>query len=181
MTKKNIKELRKLLKLISRQNDTLVRQLRKKYSKPVVVHNHFGKGCRAQVYNNKVTAPPIQQPAPKQHTTLQPTEQEDKQDDKLISPEALVAGIKRCQRLMWGNASYAVAFCVCRDKCGGDNATAFERLLEEQGISIPAGTVNAALHRNPWMRYPTDRWELYGAQRRVLKLRDELQVQIANP
>ena len=62
---------------------------------------------------------------------------------------------------------------VCRDIYHmGDNASQFERLLNEKGILLPAGTINTAMSRNQWMKYPIDRWEENGASGRALKLRN---------
>ena len=56
-----------------------------------------------------------------------------------------VGGVKE---YIWGNAAYAVLFCVCRDEYGWqDNASYFERQLSLLGINIPAGTLNAAISR----------------------------------
>ena len=46
-----------------------------------------------------------------------------------------VGGVKE---YIWGNAAYAVLFCVCRDEYGWqDNASYFERQLQLLGINIP--------------------------------------------
>ena len=145
------------------------------------VVNNFAEGSNCQVFNGNITGCTFAMPGSTVYQQPVPQQPSTEQSDDHISLEALVAGIKRTKAFMWGNAAYAVAFCVCRDKYGvGDNATAFERMLLEQGISIPAGTINAALHRNPWMRYHVDSWDGRGVQRRAFKLRDEVQNQIAN-
>lgn len=145
------------------------------------VVNHFETGSNCQVFNGHISGCTFAMPGSNvtQQAVAMP-QCDDEQPSHKTGPKELAAGIKRVQDYMWGNASYAVAFCVCRDKYGvGDNATAFERMLENQGISIPAGTINAALHRNRWMRYHVDRWDSMAVLPRVLKLRDELLVQIA--
>ena len=68
---------------------------------------------------------------------------------------------------------------VCRDIYHmGDNASQFERLLNEKGILLPAGTINTAMSRNQWMKYHVDKWEENGASERALKLRDAFKEQV---
>lgn len=93
---------------------------------------------------------------------------------KMHATEGQVAqALMRCAAYIWGNAAYSVAFCTLRDAYDwGDNATDFERKLAGQGISIPEGTVNSAMFRNPWMKYHIDKWEENQASERAIKLRD---------
>ena len=79
-----------------------------------------------------------------------------------------VGGVKE---YIWGHAAYAVLFCVCRDEYGWqDNASYFERQLQLLGINIPAGTLNAAISRNPYMRQPVGKWKALGVMERVMVL-----------
>ena len=79
-----------------------------------------------------------------------------------------VGGVKE---YIWGHAAYAVLFCVCRDEYGWqDNASYFERQLSLLGINIPAGTLNAAISRNPYMRQPVSKWKALGVMERVMVL-----------
>lgn len=81
--------------------------------------------------------------------------------------------LKGCKNFIWGNAAYGVVFCVCRDLYNMENnASYFERILSDCGVTIPEGTINSAMHRNTWMKYHVDKWEEYGVMERVLKLRD---------
>lgn len=90
-----------------------------------------------------------------------------------ISSEQMVIALKQCSAFIWGNSAYSIAFCVCRDAFNmGDNASQYERVLCNQGIMLPAGTINTAMNRNQWMKYPIDRWEENGASGRALKLRN---------
>ena len=66
-----------------------------------------------------------------------------------------VGGVKE---YIWGNAAYAVLFCVCRDEYGW------------QDNNIPAGTLNAAISRNPYMRQPVGKWKALGVMERVMVL-----------
>ena len=88
--------------------------------------------------------------------------------------------LSKCGAYIWGNAAYTVAFCVCRDEYGWqDNASYFERQMEQLGIPLPQGTINATISRNPYMKLKTDKWDKNGAMERVLKLRDEFRLQMA--
>ena len=79
-----------------------------------------------------------------------------------------VGGVKE---YIWGHAAYAVLFCVCRDEYGWqDNASYFERQLSLLGINIPAGTLNAAISRNPYMLQPVGKWKALGVMERVMVL-----------
>ena len=79
-----------------------------------------------------------------------------------------VGGVKE---YIWGHAAYAVLFCVCRDEYGWqDNASYFERQLSLLEINIPAGTLNAAISRNPYMRQPVGKWKALGVMERVMVL-----------
>jgi hypothetical protein len=98
-----------------------------------------------------------------------------KEDDNELTAAMLAKAIAACKALMWGNAAYAVPFCVCRDVYKAeDNAANFERLLAESGTVIPEGTINAAFNRNPWLKYHVDKWKEKGASNRALKLKDAI-------
>ncbi len=104
-----------------------------------------------------------------------------KKDDNVLTAALLAKAIAACKALMWGNAAYAVPFCVCRDVYHAeDNAANFERLLAEGGTVIPEGTINTAMNRNPWMKFHIDKWQEKGAKNRVLKLRDAFSAEMAN-
>jgi len=99
--------------------------------------------------------------------------------DRSVRPELITKALRLCGSFIWGNAAYSIAFCVCRDAYKmGDNASLYERLMADNGIQIPAGTINTTMNRNPWMKYHIDRWEENGASDRALKLRDEFRRQI---
>ncbi|MBR6171014.1 MAG: hypothetical protein IKQ51_10020 [Bacteroidaceae bacterium] len=113
------------------------------------------------------------EPEPKlEETTTEPKQEEVKAD---IIGKAL----KKCASFVWGNAAYAVAFCVCRDMCGWqDNASYFERQMQQQGIDFPSGTINTTISRNPFMKLNVDKWDGSNVMERVIKLRDEFQQQV---
>ena len=100
--------------------------------------------------------------------------QEDKEVSPTLTTELLGEAMSKVMAYVWGNAAYAVVFCACRDVYGWqDNASLFERQLAAVGKEIPAGTVNAALSRNPYMRMPVDKWKGCGVMERVLVLKDK--------
>ena len=100
--------------------------------------------------------------------------QEDKEVSPTLTTELLGEAMSNVMAYVWGNAAYAVVFCACRDVYGWqDNASFFERQLAAVGKEIPAGTVNAALSRNPYMRLPVDKWKGCGVMERVLVLKDK--------
>lgn len=96
-----------------------------------------------------------------------------------VSMDVVCSALNRCKPFLWGNAAYAVAFCVCRDLFGWqDNASLFERQLQQQGIDLPIGTINTAMSRNAYMRLNVNRWGASDVMERVLKLRDEFMNQV---
>ncbi len=96
-----------------------------------------------------------------------------------VSMDVICSALNRCKSFLWGNAAYAVAFCVCRDLLGWqDNASLFERQLQQQGIDLPVGTINTAISRNAYMRLNVNKWGVSDAMERALKLRDEFKHQV---
>ena len=91
-----------------------------------------------------------------------------------VTNDQIMGALKECQSMVWGSSAYSIAFCVCRDiYCLQNNASQFERMLLDKGISIASGTINSALYRNPWMKYHVDSWSENGANERALKFKDE--------
>lgn len=98
---------------------------------------------------------------------------------KKASPDQIMKALDLSKAYIWGNAAYTVAFCVVRDDYkNGENVSSFERLLNEKGIALPEGTLNAAISRNPWMKFDVDKWEENGAMERAIKLRDYFRQQM---
>ena len=90
-----------------------------------------------------------------------------------VTAEQVVEALGRCRGIFSSMASYAVAFCVCRDLFHmGNNMSAFERELRENGIEITDGTINSAISRSNYMKLPIDKWRENGASERTLKLLD---------
>lgn len=96
-----------------------------------------------------------------------------KETTSSVTAEQVVEAVKRCKGIFSTMASYAVAFCVCRDLFHmGNNVSAFERGLRENGIEITDGTINSAISRSDYMKLPIDKWRENGASERTLKLLD---------
>lgn len=103
------------------------------------------------------------------------------EDKKGITPEQVIKALRNTPEFFSTHASYSIAFCVCRDLYNmGDNATQFERMLIEKGISIPLGTINNALSRKPFLRYNIYKWDEKNVTASVLKARDSFIEQIEN-
>lgn len=108
-------------------------------------------------------------------------EARDKEENKKeIAPDVLSRAISDVQSFFWGNSSYAVVFCVCRD-CFDypNNMSQFERVIASLSYQVSPkylcseGTISNTLNDNPYMKLPVSKWETNGAKERVLTLRDE--------
>ncbi len=96
-----------------------------------------------------------------------------------VSMDVVCSALNRCKPFLWGNAAYAVAFCVCRDLFGWqDNASLFERQMQQMGFDFPSGTINAAFSRTPYLKLHVSKWNENGAMQRALKFRDEFMSQM---
>lgn len=96
---------------------------------------------------------------------------EEKKKEREVKIETVVQALERCKSYLWGQASLATVFCVCRDVFHlQDNASLFERQMELMEISCPPGTIANTIRNNPYMKMSIDKWEKNGAQERVLRL-----------
>lgn len=121
---------------------------------------------------------PVTYNAPQYYNSAPKTE-EAPPNTKKVEPDQIMKALMLCKAYIWGNAAYTVAFCVIRDDYNnGESVSSFERMLNEQGIVLPEGTLNAAISRNPWMRYNVDKWEENGAMERAIKMRDYFRQQM---
>jgi hypothetical protein len=106
-------------------------------------------------------------------------EQHQEPEQEQVPADIVCKALNKCKSYIWGHSAYAVAFCVCRDLCGWqDNASYFERQMQQQGIVFPPGTINTTISRNPFMKLNVDKWDGNGVMERVIKLRDEFQQQV---
>ena len=109
------------------------------------------------------------------------------QDSRQLSDGRLARAIECSQAFFWGNSSYAVVFCVCRDDYGmPPNKTAFERRMQQLPFtkklshSCTTGTLTNAFSNNRVYDFHVDKWESLQASPRAIKLRDELRRQLAS-
>ena len=105
--------------------------------------------------------------------------------EKTLSREKLARAIENCQKYFWGNSSYAVLFCVCRDECRMEpNKSAFERMIEllpytrKRAYNCPAGTLANAFSDNLFYNDRIDKWDAMNVMERVIILRDELKKEL---
>ena len=141
------------------------------------VVNHFAAGSNCQVFNGAISGCVFAMPGSSVTQVADKAaagRKEEKGESPTLTAELLGEAMSKVMAYVWGNAAYAVVFCACRDVYGWqDNASFFERQLAAVGKEIPAGTVNAALSRNPYMRLPVDKWKGCGVMERVLVLKDK--------
>ncbi len=95
--------------------------------------------------------------------------------------EMLARAIENCQQYFWGNSSYAVVFCICRDDLKMKlNMTAFERKVEalpyknKRDFKCPKGTISNAFSDNLIYKDHVDKWDDFNPTPRIIKLRNEL-------
>lgn len=94
---------------------------------------------------------------------------EQKQEqEEVVSIDKLVESTGQVRQYFWGDSSWAVIFCVCRDCFNyADNMSQFEREFHCQ-----EGLLSNTFRNNTYMRLPIDKWEQNGAKERVLRLVD---------
>ena len=105
--------------------------------------------------------------------------------DFRLKPKQLVKAIEACEMYMWGNSSYAVLYCLCRDEFDmEDNQTAFEQMVEslpftkKRTYRCSKGTLANAFSNNFVYKMAASRWGEKNAPPRVLKLLSELRKQL---
>ena len=83
-----------------------------------------------------------------------------------LSDEQMSKVIEKIQTNFWGQSSWAVLYCVCRDNLGmPDNMTKFEQYIHKLTASMelefpcPTGTIQRTLSNNAYMRFPIDKWK----------------------
>ena len=98
-------------------------------------------------------------------------------EKKVLDKELFARAVENCQQYFWGNASYAVVFCIYRDDYEADiTQTGFEEMVEslsykkKRDYCCPAGTIANAFRHNPIFKTHISRWASQGASSRILKL-----------
>lgn len=99
--------------------------------------------------------------------------------------EKLAKAVKSCAGYFWANSSWAVLFCVCRDRLAYKGSMAdFERLIG--GIPLnrplpypcPEGTIQKTISNHSYMKKHITKWQQEGAKERVLLLAKRLEEQL---
>ena len=105
----------------------------------------------------------------------------------LLSKQNLKEVIRDTQKYFWGQASYAVMFCVMRDYFQyAGSMSQFERDVEnniydfERSYLCPAGTLKMAFKNNDYFSLPIDRWKENGAKERTLTLANKVKESLEN-
>ena len=95
-----------------------------------------------------------------------------------LSMERVATSIDEVQQFFWAQSSWAVVFCVCRDKFGGTtNISQFERDVQEVAKNhcfnhkCPTGTISRTISNNAYMNKHVDKWEAPDVSERVLSLK----------
>lgn len=104
-----------------------------------------------------------------------------------LDTERLGYAVEEVQAGFWGQSSWAVVFCVCRDLFGGtNNASQFERDVQalakkhQFSFKCPKGTVSRTISDNPYMQKPVDKWASAKAPERVISLVQALKAALEN-
>lgn len=93
-----------------------------------------------------------------------------------VTIDDVAEAIKKCRMWMYAQAAITVVYAVCRDIYHWSMAQAeFERKMVMKGEVCPQGTIANTLRNNPYMRDHVSKWATLGANKEVLRLRDELQ------
>lgn len=95
------------------------------------------------------------------------------------APELLVKAAIAVQNLFWGNSSFAILFCVCRDYYGyPNNMSMFENEFAELfnddclHYKCTPGTIVSAFFNNSFLKLPVEKWKENGVKPRALILAD---------
>ena len=97
----------------------------------------------------------------------------------------LARAIENCQQYFWGNSSYGVVFCLCRDDYGMEpNKSAFENMMgnlpntKKLSYICTENTIATAFSNNPIFNENINNWDGKNPMARIIKLRDELRKQL---
>ena len=100
---------------------------------------------------------------------------------KEMNNEQLARAIENCQEYFWGNASYAVVFCICRDEYKKKMSKSdFEEMIEDlpytkkRSYTCSPGTIANAFCNNRIFYEHVSEWESFNPLPRIIKLRDVL-------
>ena len=129
-----------------------------------IVNNFYGNV--GHIYNGNVTynAP----------VTFSGYNKEQEQGKK-VSVAKLIESTEKVRQFFWGDSSWAVVFCVCRDYFKYvDSMSQFER-----DFHCPEGLLSSTFRNNDYMRLHVDKWEQIGVKARVLRLVDAYKIAVS--
>ena len=146
------------------------------------VVNHFEAGSNCQVFNGNITGCVFAMPG---STVTQQTMPETKTEKGQPDVTMLARAIENCQKYFWGNSSYGVVFCICRDDYEVEpNKSAFENLAgnlpytKKLSYICTENTIATAFSNNPIFNENINNWDSKNPMARIIKLRDELRKQL---
>lgn len=146
------------------------------------VVNNFEAGSNCQVFNGDISGCVFAMPG--SNVTQQNTPAASQVSGEVLDDERLARAIEACQVYFWANSSYAVLFCLLRDKFGmSNNMSMFETKVEQlpynakRNYTCPQGTIANAFSNNPIYKHPVSKWK-DRAKPRVMKLLEELKLQL---
>ncbi len=100
--------------------------------------------------------------------------EQDQQREQMPTGDSFAKAIGKVSGLFWGNSSYAVLYCVCRDKYGISNRSEWERMIallpNKTDYTCTPGVVSSTINDHKYMEMHTDKWESNNAPQRVMKL-----------
>lgn len=98
-----------------------------------------------------------------------------------LSMERVATSVEEVQQCFWAQSSWAVVFCVCRDKFGATtNVSKFERDVQEVAnnhcfnYKCPTGTISRTITNNAYMNKHVDKWDALDVPERVISLKESL-------
>lgn len=113
-------------------------------------------------------------------------ENSSKHEVPQITEEQMVYAIEECQSLFWGQSSWAVFFCVCRDYLDMTlSMTAFENYVRELPYTknllygCPDGTIQRTLSNNKYMKLHINKWETNNGMKRAILLAEKLLAELS--
>ena len=99
--------------------------------------------------------------------------------DVMPPTDQLIQAVGKVLNMFWGNSSYAVLFCVCRDYFGyPNNMSMFESEFADLFNDVcphykcSPGTIVSAFFNNSFLKLPVEKWKENGAKQRALLLAD---------
>lgn len=104
---------------------------------------------------------------------------------KKLNMKKLAQAVENCQVYFWGNSSYGVVFCLCRDDYGMEpNKTAFKPMMDKLpytkklSYTCNENTIATAFVNNPIFNENINNWDSKNPMARIILLRDKLREEL---